>query len=428
MTEASTAKIPDVITYDPEAARRALPFDPFDTDFHADPFPYHRKTREESGRAFRTPGGIVAVYGYEEAAAVMKDPRFGWGVNPMVADQFVENPASGESGRILMFMDPPDHTRIRGLVSKAFTPKMIADLRPKAARYAEELLDQAFAESPDGRVDLQQVLSRPLPARVLSDMMDIPEHYHPLFFANTMESGRGLDPGFTLTDEQKTGRNGARDVFINAGIEMVAARREAPGDDLISELARAEQEGDRLSEWELAMLLMNLLAAGFGATAALIGNQVYNLLSHPAQFAWLRENPDRVPAAVEELLRYDSTLAMVTRTALEDADVAGIPVRAGEYVAVMMAAANRDPAAFDDPERLDITREQTRNLGFGHGIHFCVAAPIARMIGQEALAALIRRDVRLDDSRRVERWPGISLRVIGELPVVLGPVGDADPV
>ncbi|KOX09830.1 MULTISPECIES: cytochrome P450 [unclassified Streptomyces] len=424
MGDAATAKIPDVITYDPEVARQALPFDPFDPDFHADPFPYYRKIREQSGPAFRTEGGIVAVFGYEEAAAVMKDPRFGWGVNPMVADQFVENPASGESGRILMFMDPPDHTRIRGLVSKAFTPKMMNLLRPKAARYARELLAKAVEESPDGRVDLQEVLSRPLPAKVLSDMMDIPEHYHPLFFANTMESGRGLDPGFTLTEEQKTGRNAARDVFINAGIELVAARRAAPGDDLISELTRAEQEGDRLSEWELAMLLMNLLAAGFGATAALIGNQVYNLLAHPEQAEWLRSHPDHVPSAVEELLRYDSTLAMVTRTALEDADVAGIPVRTGEYVVVMMAAANRDPAAFDDPERLDVSRAQSRNLGFGHGIHFCVAAPVARMIAQEALAALLEYDVRLGDEP-VERWPGISLRVIGKLPVVITPAASA---
>ncbi|HEY5836708.1 cytochrome P450 [Streptomyces sp.] len=422
MTEAPIAKIPDVITYDPEAARKALPFDPFDAEFHDDPFPYYRKIRAESGAAFRTAGGVVAVLGYEEASATMKDTRFGWGVNPMVADQFVENPQSGESGRILMFMDPPDHTRIRGLVSKAFTPKMIARLRPVAAQYAEELLAKALAESPDGRIDLQEALSRPLPARVLSEMMDIPSHYHPLFFANTMESGRGLDPGFTLTDEQKAGRNAARDVFIDAGVEMVAARRAEPGDDLVSELVKAEEAGDRLTEWELAMLLMNLLAAGFGATAAMIGNEVYNLLEHPEQLEWLRAHPDQMPAAVEELLRYDSTLAMVTRTALEDADVAGIPVRTGEYVVVLMAAANRDPESFPDADRLDITRPQTRNLGFGHGIHFCVAAPVARMIAQEALAALIKHDVRLDENAPVERWPGVSLRVIGKLPVVLGPV------
>ncbi|MBT2387986.1 cytochrome P450 [Streptomyces sp. ISL-1] len=421
MTEAPTVKLPDVTTYNPEVARQTLPFDPFDPDFHADPYPHYNEIREQSGSAFRTAEGVVAVFGYEEASSVMKDPRFGWGVNPMVADQFVENPTSGESGRILMFMDPPDHTRIRGLVSKAFTPKMIAQLRPKAARYAEELLAKALADSPDGRVDLQDVLSRPLPALVLSDMMDIPSRYHPLFFANTMESGRGLDPGFTLTDEQKAGRNAARDVFIDAGVELVAARRANPGDDLISELVKAEQEGDRLTEWELAMLLMNLLAAGFGATAAMIGNEVYNLLSHPEQVDWLRSHPDQMPAAVEELLRYDSTLAMVTRTALEDADVAGIPVSKGEYVVVMMGAANRDPASFPDGDKLDITRPSTRNLGFGHGIHFCVAAPVARMIAQEALGALIKHDVRLAEEGP-ERWPGTSLRVIGKLPVVLGPV------
>jgi cytochrome P450 len=421
MPEAPSVKLPDVITYNPELARQTLPFDPFDPDFHTDPFPYYRKIREQSGPAFRTAEGVVAVFGFEEASSVMKDPRFGWGINPMVADQFVADPTSGESGRILMFMDPPDHTRIRGLVSKAFTPKMMERLRPRAAEFAAQLLANALEESDDGSIDLMSTLARPLPARVISEMMDIPSRYHPIFFANTKESGRGLDPGYTLTPEQKVGRNAARDVFINAGIELVAMRRADPADDLISELVKAEQEGDRLSEWELAMLLMNLLAAGFGATAAMIGNQVYQLLRHPDQLDWLRAHPDQLAGAVEELLRYDGTLAMVTRTALQDADVAGIPVRAGEYAVVMLAAANRDPAGFPDPDQLDVTRAATRNLGFGHGIHFCVAAPVARMIAQEALGAVIRHEIRLD-TEEPERWPGTSLRVIGTLPIVLGPI------
>ncbi|WP_053719082.1 cytochrome P450 [Saccharothrix sp. NRRL B-16348] len=410
---------PDVLTYDPETAARMLPFDVFDEQFHQDPYPHYRRLLTEHGGLMRTSADSLAVFGFDEVSAVMKDLRFGIGPGKksMISDQFVENQKDGESGRILMFMDPPDHTRIRGLVNKAFTPRTLDALRPHALGFAQNLLRKA-AGSDDREVDLMAAFARPLPALVLSHLLDIPERYHPIFFASAKESGRGLDPGFTLTEEQKAGRDFARDMFINAGIEMAEARRSNLGDDLISDLVRAEQEGERLTEWELAMLLMNLLAAGFGATTAMIGNAVHNLLEHPDQLAWLRANPDRIAEAVEELLRFDTTLQITTRMALQDADILGRPVAEGTHVIVMLGAANRDPRTYDRPDVLDLSRPMGRNLGFGHGIHFCVAAPIAKMIAQVGLTALLEYSFERGD-QELERWPGTFLRVIGALPVKL---------
>jgi cytochrome P450 len=416
MTSTTPRSMAEFLAYSPETAATILPFDAFDEEFHEDPYPGYRAIRAGSGNVVRTSERSIAVLGYDEASAVLKDPRFQIGPNPMISDQFVPDPADGNSGRILMFMDPPDHTRIRGLVNKAFTQRTIDRLRPVAGRLAADLIRTAEAESRDGAIDVMAAFARPLPAKVLSHLLDIPERYHPIFFASAKESGRGLDPGFTLTEEQKKGRDAARDVFIEAGLELAEQRRQRLGDDLISDLVRAEQEGDRLTEWELAMLLMNLLAAGFGATTAMIGNSLVGLLEHPAQLAWLRANPERMAEAVEELLRYDSTLQMTTRMAVADADIGGVAVTAGEHVVVMLGAANRDPAAYPDPDTLDLSRPGGRNLGFGHGIHFCIAAPIARMITQEALTALLPYDFRRT-GERMERWPGSFLRVVGTLPI-----------
>jgi cytochrome P450 len=203
-------------------------------------------------------------------------------------------------------------------------------------------------------------------------------------------------------------------------MEMAAQRRANPGSDLISQLAVAQHEGDQLTEMELGMTLMNLLAAGFNAARALIGNASLALLRHPDQFRWLRENPDRIVGATEELLRFDSPLQVVPRTALAEVEVGGVVLQPGEHVAAILGAANHDPDHYENPERLDLSRPTGRHLGFGHGIHFCVAAPIARLAAQSALAELVKYDVELavDEPRR---FPGIVLRTLAELPVTVKP-------
>ncbi|MFC9330336.1 cytochrome P450 [Kitasatospora sp. NPDC057015] len=403
---------------DRELAAQILPFDAFDPEYHRDPYPFFQRIREESGPVFRTPGGMVCALSHEAASVVMTDPRLGYGDAPVVADQFVPNP-DGPPGRPLIFMDPPDHTRIRALVSKAFTPRTVEGLRERTRQFAADLMVKAREEAVDGRIDLMAAFNRQLPALVLDALIDVPTKYHELFLGLANISGRGLDPGFILTEAEKKQRDEARDGFVQAGLEMATERRASPGKDLISQLAAVQgEDGEQLTELELGMTLMNLLAAGFNASAALLGNASLALLRHPEQYRWLRENPDRIVGATEELLRYDSPLQIVPRTALAEVEVGGIVMQPGDHVAAILAAANRDPEYYTDPERLDLSRPVSRNLGFGHGIHFCVAAPIAKMTAHAAFAELVKHDIELavDEPKR---FPGIVLRTLGELPVVL---------
>jgi len=405
---------PDV---DQELAASILPFDAFDPEYYRDPYPIYRRIREKSGQVYRTPGGMVIALSHEAASVVMTDPRLGYGDNPVVADQFVPNP-DGPPGRPLIFMDPPDHTRIRALVSKAFTPRMVEGLRDRTAQFAAELMRDVADKGTDGPVDLMAGLAGLLPALVLDALIDVPKRYHQEFLGMANISGRGLDPGFILSSVEKQQRDEARDGFVRAGLEMAAERRANPGSDLISQMAVAQADGEQLTEIELGMTLMNLLAAGFNATRALIGNASLALLRHPDQFRWLRAHPDQIVPATEELLRYDSPLQMVPRTALAEVEVGGILMQPGEHVAAILGAANHDPDFYPDADRLDLSRPASRNLGFGHGIHFCVAAPIARLTAQAALAELVKYDVELA-VEEPERFPGIVLRTLGELPATV---------
>ncbi|WP_344942023.1 cytochrome P450 [Sphaerisporangium flaviroseum] len=408
--------------FDPSLIPMLLPFDPFDASVHADPYPTYHKIRDEHGAVYRSPAGMVSTFSHEAASVVLKSPDFGWGDNPMLADQMVRDPDApdGPPRRILMFMDPPDHTRVRGLVSQAFTPRTVEWLRPRAHRFVESLISDALAaRDASGVVDLHKTVISPLPGLVLSELLKVPAKYHADFLTYFRDSGIGIDPAFLLTPEQVRARDDARAGFMAAGMEMAAERLADPGEDLVSRLALAEQDGDRLSRAELALTLMNLLAAGFGATVAMIANCMLGLLRHPAQLRWLRDNPDKIAGAVEELTRYDSPLQMTFRSALRDTELAGVQLAAGQPVMVVLGAANHDPAAYQSPDVLDLSRTSGKNLGFGHGIHFCVAAPIARLTAQVAISAFAAREIELADHDPA-RPPGMVLRTIDELPVKLG--------
>jgi cytochrome P450 len=404
---------------DPDLIGQFLPFDPFDAGYQNDPYPVYQRIREERGKLFRMPGGMISVLGYRDCAQLLSDPRFGWGDDPAIADQFVPDPDGGAPHRPLLFMDPPDHTRVRRLASKAFTARTVERLRLKTEQFAKDLFTTSRESTVNGVVDLMETLLRPLPGLVLSQLMNIPDEYHPMFIALAKESGRGLDPGFTLTEAQKKVRDEARDQITAAGAAMAADRRDNPGEDLVSQLAQAESEGDRLTRMELELTLMNLLAAGYNASAAMMGNVILSILRHPEQLAWLRKHPEHLVSATEELLRYDAPMQLIVRSALEDAEIGDMKVGPGDQFALILGAANRDPDEYTDPDRLDLTRPVTRNLGFGHGIHFCIAAPIGRMTAQVTLAELIRHDIELAVDQPA-RAPGMSMRTLGELPVVLG--------
>ncbi|HEY5834604.1 cytochrome P450 [Streptomyces sp.] len=402
---------------DRELAASILPFDALDPQYRTYPYPIYQKLREEKGDIFRTPGGMIAVLSHEGCQTVLTDPRLGYGDDPVVKDQFKPNP-DGPAGRPLIFMDPPDHTRVRALVSRAFTPRMVEKIRARTRELAVEAFAEARASAVDGVVDLMATFVRPLPGRVLDALIDVPKRYHADFIGMSNLSGRGLDPGFLLTEKEKQQRDEVREGFVSAGMEMARDRRANPGDDLISQLVIAYTEHGKLTEMELGMTLMNVLAAGFNATAGLIGNASLALLRHPEQYKWLRENPDRIVSATEELLRFDSPLQIVPRTAFEELEIGDVTVQPGEHVAAVLGAGNHDPKAYDDPDVLNLARPAGQNLGFGHGIHFCIAAPIARMTAHYALAELVKHDVELT-VEEPERFPGMVLRTLGELPVRL---------
>jgi cytochrome P450 len=368
---------------------QVFPFNPFDPAIQADPYPIYRRLAEK-GPVFRTPGGTLAVTGHEEISEALRNPDLGWGDRQDIAVHF-DRDADGKPVRPFLFMDPPDHTRIRSLVSTAFASRAVEHLRPRAQQLMAELIDRAGSS-----FDLLEAVARPLTATLAGELMGVPTGYSKQFQSWSDAIFRALDPDFLLTAEQVARRRWGRDQFNNYFAELIAQRREKPGTDLVSALIAAEQEGDRLSEAELVTTCTAIIAAGYGLTVHLIGNGMLALLRHPDQLEWLRRNPDRVDDAVSELLRYDPPTQLLSRVALKDTTVGGAPVNAGGLVMFLVGAAGRDPRAYDQPDVLDLARKPTvRPLGFGLGIHYCVGAPLARLSAGVALSAMAQQDLAM---------------------------------
>jgi unspecific monooxygenase len=410
---------PDMPGFDPAMLPLLLPFDPFDPAFHADPYPTYRKIRE-SGPVVRTPGGVIFANGYREVSDILRDPRFGWGDGEEVSDQFIPD-GDGPPVRPLIFLDPPDHTRIRSLVTKAFSARMVERMRPRAEQAIAELISNAREKGDDGDqpVDLMSTIAGPLPALLSGALMGVSPDYLERFSAWAADSGRGLDPPFVLTAEQIRRRDTARASIMDYFHELAARRRVEPADDLVSELVAVEQEGDRLTELELVATCMTLLAAGYATTVNLIGGGLKALLRNPEQLAWFRAHPDQAAGVVEELVRYDSPIQLTSRVALEDMEIAGVEVESEQQVFLMIGAANHDPAVYDRPDELDVTRTSTRNLGFGLGIHFCLGAPLARLGAKVALSALAQLDITVAEEPTYRN--SLVLRALDKLPVLIGP-------
>ncbi|EST35017.1 hypothetical protein N566_17880 [Streptomycetaceae bacterium MP113-05] len=412
MTETSSES--ETPQMDPDFFTALLPFDPFDPGFHADPYSVYRTVREK-GPVVRTPMGLVVLAGHAECAAVLRDQRFGWGDGASVAEHFSQAP-DGTVVRPFIFMDPPDHTRIRSLVSSAFAARRVDGLRARAAELVAELLETARAEAGDAPVDLMSAVAHPLPAILLSELLGVPAEHHERFRKLSADIAHGLDPSFFLTPEEVARRDSARAELGEYFAGLAAERRAKPAEDLISELVAAEEDGERLSDHELLVTFTLLLSAGYATTVNLIGNGTLALLRAPEQLEWLRANPEEVAGAVEEMLRYDPPVQMISRTALEDVEVAGTPIAAGEQLMLMIGAASRDPAVYDDPDSLLLSRPVGRNLGFGLGAHFCVGAPMARLTAQVAVSALTGFELSLE-TEEPSRAPYIIMRGLRELPV-----------
>lgn len=404
----------------------------FTWEFATDPYPSYAWLREHAPvRRTTLPSGVEAwlVTRYADAKRALADPRLS--KNPV---HHAEQPHAkgktgipGERGAELMThllnIDPPDHTRLRRLVSQAFTPRRVAEFAPRVQELTDGLIDGFAAK---GEADLIHDFAFPLPIYAICDLLGVPREDQDDFrdWAGMMIRHGGGPRGGVARSVKKMRRYLA---------ELIHRKRDEPGDDLISGLIRASDDGEHLTENEAAAMAFILLFAGFETTVNLVGNGVYALLRHPEQ----RERLQRSLAAgesallatgIEELLRYDGPVELATwRYATEPVQLGGQDVAVGDPVLVVLAAADRDPERFDDPDRLDLSRSDNKHLGYGHGIHYCLGAPLARLEGQAALGTLLTRlpDLRLAVDPSELRWRGgLIMRGLRTLPVQFTAVRD----
>ena len=313
----------------------------------------------------------------------------------------------------MLFLDPPDHKRLRALVNKAFTPKVVNALEPHIRSLLQGLLDDI--DDPAG-FDLMKAVAQPLPVIVIAEMLGIPAEDRAQFKTWSDQRARTLEP---VIDAQEREASEAAARALDAYFRpIIKERREAPKDDIVSALAQAEEEGDRLTEREMLNMLRLLLIAGNETTTNLIGNGFLALLRHPEQLQRLRDDPSLIPSAVDELLRFDSPVQTDFRRVLTDCEVNGFPLKQRDNIVVLLGAANRDPDVFEDPDALDVGRGDRSHLSFGRGIHHCIGAPLARLEGRVVLEMLLERFSRIDLRDGPPRFRNsIVLRGLESLPV-----------
>ena len=394
----------------------------------ANPIPIYAKLRK-LGPVLHSSAAYGAGYvlpRYEEVVSVLKDPRFANDRRNVPGGTSMDRWWMPAIMRLLVssmvLKDPPDHRRLRNLVQKAFTPIMVENLNGRVAQIAEELLDAA-ARKPV--VDLMEEFALPLPLTVISEMLGVPQPDR-ISFRKLIT--KVLDPSAV----SPTGfiRNYPNMLRLNRFLRrLVQLRREQPGDDLVTALVQAEEGGDRLSEDELISMVFLLLFAGHETTVNLIGNGVLALVRDPGQLQKLREQPELIDSAIEEMLRFTNPVGQVApRFAKEDVELAGVRIPQGSSVSLLIASANLDEAAFPNADTLDITRTPNRHLSFGYGVHYCLGAPLARLEARVAIPALLRRFARLDlavPAAKVRWRPNMGLRGLEALPLSVSSAGAA---
>ena len=391
-------------------------FDPFLPEFNADPYPFYHRLRE-ADPVHRSPLGFWVLTRYDDCVMVLRDPRFGRAGFEGVLESVYGNTV--EQGRLptsMLFRDPPDHTRLRGLVSRAFTPRVVEALRPRIQQIVDGLLDRVQSA---GRMEVISDLAYPLPVIVISEMLGVPEEDRERIKQWSADIARSLDAIGLPTDPEivdrgRTGRRAIGDYFRS----LIPDRKKRPRGDLLSLLIEAEEQGDKLSEGELLATCVLLYIAGHETTVNLIGNGLLALLRHPKELERLRDEPSLIQSAVEELLRYDGPVQRTARITNADVELGEHKIPKGSMVVPVIGAANRDPAHFPDPDRLDVSRPDNRHIAFGFGIHFCLGAPLARLEGQISLGTLLHRLPRLALSTERPEWRESQvLRGLKALPV-----------
>jgi hypothetical protein len=384
---------------------------PLDPAFRDDPYPPLARLRE-ADPVNLTPVGIWRLLRYQDVVRLLKDVRCG----VRTTDGFL--PGVDESNlpsqRLFMLQqDPPTHTRLRRLVSRAFTPRALADLRETIQRIVNESLDRVAAR---GEMDVISELALPVPATMICEMLGVPAKDRDRFTVWTAEATFGLAaaiiPPDLLQQAQAAGMSLA--AYFE---ELIERRRASLTGDILSGLIRAEEEGDRLNGPELISQSIGLLIAGFETTIGLIGNGIRALIRHPAELAKLRARPELIDGAVEECLRYEGPIVLTPRILHEDAEFGGRTIPKDTMVWAMLASANRDPERFPDPDRFDIERADNDHVAFGGGPHFCLGYHLAQLEARAAIGALVARfdDLRLQ-SDAVD-WGRSLFRVPGSLPI-----------
>jgi cytochrome P450 len=333
---------------------------------------------------------------------------------PDVVSQVTSTP--GADARPFLFRDPPDHTRLRGLVAKAFTPKMVNELTPFITQRADAYLDQCFEA---GTLDLQEGLCYPLPIAVITELLGIPESDHLLFRGWSEALARGLDPDFLLPPEVLEARNTALFEFASYFFALLEDRKRNPGSDLLSALAVAEEEGDTLSEVEMLSTSILLLVAGHETTVNLLTGSVIELSQRPDVCRKLTETPSLWRTAIEELMRLVAPVQFTGRTLLDDVRIGDVIIPGGSFAMLLVASANRDPEIFEHPMELLVDRDPNPQLGFGFGLHHCLGAPLARLEARITLARLMERAKSFEVAGPITYRPNIVLRGVTSLPVTL---------
>ena len=401
-----------------------LEFNPLLPEVRADPYPLYGRLRTEDPVHENFPG-VWILTRYADCLAVIRDPtrfssdsrnselvqafRASLGREPSVIEE--------NAGRSMLFQDPPDHDRLRNLVNKAFTAPVVERMRRHIQEIVEGLVDR-MASSDREVVDVVEEVAYPLPVQVICEMLGVPIEDRELFHQWSADLVLTLDPVISV-DVLERGDRAALG-FADYFTRLLPDRRARPREDLLTAMIQAEEQGQRLTELELLSMCILLLVAGHETTVNLISNGMLALLRHPDQLARLRDDPGLTRSAVEEMLRYDSPVQMLGRTAMEEMDIGGRRVLKGHQLVAVLGAANRDPAQFPDPDRLALARLDNRHLAFGGGIHYCLGGLLARAEGHAAIGTLVRRlpYLRLAEEDPPRRQT-ITLRGLASLPVAI---------
>jgi cytochrome P450 len=384
----------------------------------ADPYPHFAAARAVAPVQWHEATGMWLTFTHAAANAVLRARTLGrlwtprWPDEPMPFFAMIHVHS-------LLENEPPTHTRLRRLIAGAFARGHVERLRPRVAELADRLADDVEdAGAAGASVDLIALYAEPLPVQVIAELLGVPEPDWPLLRPWSNAIVKMYE--YAVSPAQRVAAETASREFVEYLRQLVAERRRAPGDDLVSSLiAETDTEGGRLTEDELVTTCTLLLNAGHEATVNVVGNGMTALLGHPEQLAALRADATLVPGAVEELIRYDSPLQLFERTAVDDTTIEGVLVKAGTKIAALLGAANRDPAVFPDADRFEVTRHDNPHLGFGAGIHFCVGAPLARVELQSSLATLLRRFPHLELAAQPQRRPEFVIRGVQSLPVTV---------